>query len=439
MISKLFIIAFYNVLLSWIWLFIGVIIFFIRKKFIRIKEGFSNYLGFVKFSHLYSFTNSRSFLNCIIIHAVSVGECVIAIQLAKKIRNIYPNISIVITTTHPDVVSLAQNSEYIKSVFYFPIDILFFTYRFIKRIRPLAVILIETDFWLNFALSCKILNIPLILVNGRISYKLIKLWQLLPSYADLILGSFEILMVQTNLDKENLLALNLASLECSKIKVTGNIKFDIESTLSSKNISDIYEFVASSTKAKVIFGSLHPLEFELINEIIVKLANKNNILVLIVPRNIEHSKNWFDKLKKINHELEVVLRSDKKFSSKTQIVIVDSIGELSSLYSLSDVAFVGGTMDKNVGGHNPIEVISKKVPLIVGKYYRNFYSIIEELRKVDGVVVINDVNELYDKILALIQDKNYAFSLVENAYKIYLTNKGALDKTVAYLLKYFPN
>ncbi len=378
----------------------------------RIKEGFNDYFGNVKLP--------KKFNKPVLwVHGVSMGESMVALGFAKELRKVYPNSTILFTTTHPDVIKDVKKKEIADSIAYFPLD----NYRAMNKIfnkwKPNAVFVAETDFWPEFSHQCKIRNIPLILINGRISSKIASFYSYAKGIAKIVFGAFSCFAVQSRVDADRLLEIGVP---LDKIQILGNMKADFTHT-NQVDLSNVSSWL--NNRKSVVFGSLHPEEFLLLKPLFKKLVEEK-IAVIIAPRNITLANSWKEELLKDN--LKVCCKNQIE---ESDVMILDTIGELASVYKLSYVAFVGGSLDKNkTGGHNPLEVLQQNVPLLMGNYYRNFADIVEQLKSVCGISVVENSEQAYKAIMQIIKDENISSKMIKAGNEVLNSNKGVVGKTI---------
>ena len=383
---------------------------FAMRGFRRIKEGFTDYLGLLE--PVKSAYGKPVFW----VHGVSMGESMVAIGFVEELKNNFKNCRIVFTTTHPDVYANVKKRKIADRVAYFPLDNYFSVKRAFERWKPTAVFVSETDFWPEFSWRCKNEGVPLFLINGRISEKIERSYSKMPSIAEIVFGSYSLFAVQSLSDKARLDKLGV---DDDKIKVLGNIKADLLSGV--KPIAkDIAEW--KGNEKCIVFGSVHPTEYEIIKPLLINRKEK----IIIAPRNLDNSKKWHSELVKLG--VKACLRSN--LQAEANVMTLDTMGELASVYSLANVAFVGGSIDKKVGGHNPLEIIQQNVPLICGVNCRNFADIMAELKNVHGVEIVCDAKSIGSSIDKILGDKDYADNMAKNAFNVLQNNKGALIKTI---------
>lgn len=385
----------------------------------RVKDGYNDFLGKLQ---------PQSDTRAIWVHGVSMGESMVAMGFIKEIRRRFPHQKILFTTTHPDVLANVKKSRLVEEAAYFPLDNPLAMKRAFSRWRPAAVFVVETDFWPEFSWNCRINNVPLILINGRISEKLAGFYTRFKGLAGLIFNSYRLMLVQSECDADRLVQCGANS---SLINVLGNMKADLTADPPSVDDSFMGKWLAG--RRCLIFGSLHPSEFAVMQKVIKNLAKDS--AVLIAPRNPANASVWQQKL--VEDGLKASLRSSLPDSS-AEIMLLDTMGELAALYSHAEVAFVGGSINAGVGGHNPLEVICHKVPLIMGSDFRNFADIVDQLKKVGGISIIESPDQISEHIKKLMSDGTAAEKQAASAFEVLTAGRGVLEKTVKAVSAFLP-
>ena len=382
------------------------------KFFRRIEEGFNDYFGNVKIP-------AEMKKPVLWVHGVSMGESMVALGFAKELRKIYPQSTILFTTTHPDVVKDVKKKDIADAIAYFPLDNYRAMNKLFNRWQPDAVFVSETDFWPEFSNQCRQRNIPLMLINGRISSKITSFYSRAKGLAEVVFGAFSLFAVQSRTDADNLLEIGVP---LDKIQILGNMKADFTHT-NQVDLTPVAEWLKD--RKMVVFGSLHPEEFEILKPMF-KRFSADNTAVIIAPRNITLAQKWKEELEK--EELKVCLKTE---INDSDIMILDTIGELASVYRLSSVSFVGGSLDHNkTGGHNPLEVLQQNVPLVMGPYYRNFADIVEQLKKANAIEIINNAEEGYYTFKKILNDTSFAEKMTHAGNSVLNSNKGVVEKTI---------
>ncbi len=363
--------------------------------------------------------------NIIWIHAVSVGEVNASMSLLRKLIEDFPNFEILVTTTTPtgSKLLLEKLAGKIKHQ-YLPVDIPFFINLFLKRWKPKMMVLIETEIWPNLISICKKEGVYSALVNARLSEKS-KINYL--KYSALIrpaLDSLDLILAQFESDKSR-----FTEITAKEINLCGNLKFD------QKIPEELYEISKSIRQSWAIDGKFRPTliassthegEEEIILDAFKKIHKKlPNSLLILVPRHFER----FNQVKRIikNSGLSFATRSKKsEVANNVQVLLGDTIGELNFLYSLADVAFVGGSLIDH-GGQNLLEPSAQSMALLSGPSLRNFSDISDQLIANKALKLVNDAEDISNEFLKLIKDELSLEARGKAALDVFNMNRGALD------------
>ena len=295
----------------------------------------------------------------IMLHGVSVGEVIALENLAKQIKTSFPDYKLALTTGTKTGQEIAQKkfagiADYIT---YFPFDIPHCSDKFLKKLRPQAVLIAETELWPNFAYSCRKKNIPLIVINGRISDSTFKTYKLAKIFFKQVFKNFTAFLMQSREDADKVLELGAGS---EKVEVMGNLKFDIQ-----KRDADIN--LGQEGYRVIIAGSTHKGEDEIILTAFSNLKKEfPDIKLLIAPRHLQRTSNVETLVKDTG--LSYGLRSSNDNFKEKDIIILDTLGELGKMYSICSFAFIGGSFNKT-GGHNPLEAAVYNKPALSGLPY----------------------------------------------------------------------
>lgn len=357
------------------------------------------------------------------VHGVSMGESLVASAIAVELRQQYPSHGIVFTTTHPDVLAAIQQKNIADVTSYFPLDSYLSMNKAFNVWQPSLVIVAETDFWPEFSYQCRSRKIPLVLVNGRVSTKIASFYGMCTGLGSVIFSAYSKLLVQSMADADRLCK---CGANRADIEVLGNVKADLLGHSDCEVSQEITTWAVGSKL--IVFGSLHPLEFENLFPAILALHNSGH-KILIAPRNLKNSELWKQRL--VESGIKTELRSALSSSGcDAHALILDSMGELSAVYSIASAAFVGGTLDDRVGGHNPLEVVQQRIPLLMGPFYRNFTDIVDQLKAADAIYICAGAEDLAANIAAILTDSDLATRRVNSAYGVLKANQGALKKTM---------
>ena len=397
-------------------------------------KGLSNKEYFLRWSERLGFGSEipSKGKSLIWIHAVSVGEVNASMPLLRRLITDYPHSELLVTTTTPtgSRLLIERLGNKIKHQ-YLPVDIPFFLNYFLNKWNPKILILLETEIWPNLINICKRRSIYTALVNARLSEKSKDNYLKYNSLMKPAIEKIDLILAQFESDKRRFLEIA----DRKDINTCGNLKFDqdIPSELEdiSKTIKQDWS-IDGEFRPILIAASTHETEEEEVLKAFKKiLISSPNALLILVPRHLER----FERVKKIIQAsgLALVSRSKKEdVKNNTQVLLGDTIGELNFLYSLSDVAFVGGSLIDH-GGQNLLEPAAQGLALISGPSLRNFSDISDQLIKKEGLTIIRNAAELSEKFIELVENQDELKKRGESAFEVFMTNRGALKKIINYL------
>ncbi len=364
------------------------------------------------------------------LHAVSVGEVLAVSRLVHEIDAAFPGFRLLISTTTRTGQQLARTRFGAERVFYCPLDLPWAVRAYLKALKPRMLILAETEFWPNLLNGCFRRDIPVVVVNARISDRSWPRYQMLRRLWQPILGRLTRVLAQTEVDAQRLVVLGC---DPERVSVSGNLKFDVraakeaEATRLLKGLGAGFRFlVAGSTlegEEQALLGAWPRL-----------LAADPNLIMVLAPRHPERFAAVSALLK--NSGTVWNKRSDWEGNSTSaiaplnpgQIVLLDTIGELASVYSIAAVAFVGGSL-LPAGGHNPLEPAQFGVPIVVGPHYENFRAITDDLRAHDAIRV-TPKEELAKVLIELLNNHEDARKMGERARQVFEQQAGATSRSI---------
>ena len=391
-----------------------------RKKSLW-KTKLKNQLGFV----------TKTTGKVIWIHCVSVGEFNAARPLIDQLFKDFSDHKLVITTT------TITGAEAVKRYYqkrvthhFFPFDEPLILESFIKKINPLACILLETEIWPNLAHKLNKKRIPILLVNARLSERSFKKYQKFSS--NLIrktINKLTLIATQNNQSSERFLLLGAQQ---DKVITTGNLKFD-SNELSSSEITKSLQNIVGERKV-VVFASTRDGEEKQIIQSYLKLKHKLQAIMLIIPRHPER----FDEVFNLVNEngINVKRRSDElKCDDMTEFLIGDSMGEMMSYYSICDIAFIGGSLS-NTGGQNMLEAAASSKPIIYGPSVFNFEEVSKMLLESNSALQVNNADELMQTISDLLSDNEKREKLGLNAKACFESHRGAVTRLMNLIKPY---
>jgi len=357
------------------------------------------------------------------IHAVSVGETVTAIPLIEFLLAENPEQNIIFSASTATGMEIARKRLEGKTSFiFFPYDFAFSAQAALSFVRPSVFIFMETEMWPNFLHNCRRLGIRTILVNGRISDGSFRKYMMFRRLAGPMVRNIDLLLMQSQEDAHKIIELGA---EKETVKITGNLKFDrpLPDRMEKENIRNGFNIPLNAPA--VIFASTHPGEDELFLAIFLKLKKDfPHLFAVLAPRHPERRDHISRLCKKVG--LDFALRS--KGGEAGELLVLDTIGELGTLYGGMDIAVMGGSFIPH-GGQNPLEPAAWKLPVLFGPYMQNFGRISNILAKKGGGISVRDSKELAERLKGLLKNRSARESAGMAAFEVILENQGALKRT----------
>jgi 3-deoxy-D-manno-octulosonic-acid transferase len=389
-----------------------------KRRLVWLKEKF----GFI------SSPNFRDNKQIIWVHAVSLGE-VRAITKFLELATQEFNICLTTTTETGRTFAekLMRKNPNLK-VYYSPFDLKFVIKKFLKKINPAALVLVETEIWPNM-IYISSNYMPVFLINARLSEKSFIRYKALSFFFKPILNKISAICVQN----ENYLhKFKLLGVISDKLYLTGNLKFDITIPLIK------FEELEILKRPIIIAGSTHEGEEKIILTSFLQIKEASSLL--LVPRHPERFEKVYKLCQKFMGGKDVIVFKYSELlenkphemlkdwqEEKKMVVVIDKIGILASLYQIADVAIIGGSFIPH-GGQNPLEAIYWKVPVIVGPYMDNFPFVAEFVK--EGAILQTTPEGLTEAICSVLRDNEYRERLGEKAYAMFMRLTGGSKKTL---------
>ncbi|WP_413693974.1 lipid IV(A) 3-deoxy-D-manno-octulosonic acid transferase [Psychromonas sp. KJ10-2] len=369
----------------------------------------------------------KPFNNPIWVHAVSVGEVVAITPLIKALKQQTSSLNIILTTTTSTGADEAKKLGDLIEHRYMPLDFPFAIKSFINRMQPKALFIMETELWPNTLYYCQKMNIPVTVINARLSERSAVRYKKFPFIFNLLLSNINFVLAQTQQDAQRFINLGLSK---QQIQLTGSIKFDIKATHAQLDAARNLRSTLGNTRPIWIAASTHKGEDE---QIIAAhqqvLTNTPEALLIIVPR---HPERFRSVEKLITHSgLSVISRSSEQpVTTHTQVYLGDSMGEMMTLLGAADICFIAGSLigDK-VGGHNLLEAAALKKPILNGPSYFNFKEITEQLTALGACTICQDAEEIAHTVKELFENKQMQEQQGQLALDFVENNQGALNIT----------
>ena len=409
----------------------------LRKKFHR---GFGMRLGFFP-AAIENLLREKAQQPSIWIHAVSVGEVAAIAGLLGRIKKKFPDYRIVLTTVTTTGYSLAVSQlKEVDTVVFAPVDFSFVVQKYIRLIRPRIYIAAETEIWPNLFRALSKNAVPIVLVNGRISDQAFP-WYFRGRFLfKKILEGVSIFCMQSQVDAKRIVKLGIPA---QKVMVVGNLKFDDLPSVQEFQLKDFGFIDLCTTNDKKnetiwIAGSTHPGEEEIVLKIFKSLtAQFGDLRLIIAPRHIERTNEVANLIVKFGFQPMKLSELSSKGSTEMdnqKVILVDTIGQLKSLYSLSRIVFVGKSLAVG-GGQNIIEPAFFGNAVVVGPLMQNFREIVEVFLKDQAVLQVKDAKELEERMKFLLDHPAQRDLLGQAAQKVIEKYRGATDQSLTVIVQ----
>ena len=419
---------------------LGVLVMLPRFAWDAIRHGkYVEGLG-QRFGNIPSFNKNNQKL--IWIHCVSVGETLAAQPLVEAIRLAHPSLAVVVSTTTATGQTVARKlfGEHCAAVIYFPLDLRWCVRRALARANPVAVLITETEIWPNFLRQCEKSSIPVAIVNGRLSETSFRRYRWVNGFIGRVLQGVRLAIMQTEGDASRIRELGLPE---SNLRVSGNIKFDLENDSSVDQLADRLKsrFELDGSRPLLVAASTHAPEEQILLNIFRRIKESRNGTsprLLIAPRRPERFGETAAAIE--DSGFSWARRSDRPMATdkSAEIILLDSIGELRSTYSMADVVFVGGSL-ANHGGHNLLEPAAAGACIVTGPHTANFAEIVSLMLKSGALIQLEDrpQNDSTAALLAsleeLIDNTEKRHEMGQSAAKVVEQNRGATQRTLNFL------
>ncbi len=380
----------------------------LRKIWIKEKFGF------------YTPEFIRNIRECIWVHAVSVGEVMASQPLLKKIIEKYPSKKIILSTITDTGRKVAlENAKENINVVYMPFDLCFLINPILRKINPELLIVIETELWPNFIKAFKKYNIPILLLNGRISEKSFNGYKKIKFFMKKIFENIDFFGMQNEVYSSRIIELGAKK---DRVLITGNFKFDVS---NHDNIPDW----AWNVKGRVIVaGSTHDEEEEMITDIFLMLKKEfSDLNLIIAPRHPERFNSVAEMLKEKSLTFIRRTQINKNQISHCSIILLDTIGELAKIYGVADIVIIGKSF-KAHGGQNPLEPALWGKAIVCGSNMENFPVIQEFLKEKAAIQVLE--SDLYNTLRELLINPEKARALGLKAKELCEKNSGSVSKAL---------
>ncbi len=366
------------------------------------------------------------------VHAASVGEVLCSIPLLKKIKKEFPRLPLLLTTmTRTGNATARKQIPELTAVSFFPLDHPLILKRFFQCVRPSLLIIAETELWPNLLRACGRKKIPVILFNGKISDRSYRRYLLLRSLFNKGLGAISSFLMQTEKDQSRIVEMGAPP---QRTRVVGNIKFDQSfSPMTPHEISELADSLGlQGNETILIGGSTHSGEEEILAELFLELKKRiPSLRLILAPRHLERLEEVEELLRKKDiawaRRASIAPGRSRDRDAKPSVILLDTMGELTKLYSLGTLVFIGGSLVP-VGGHNPLEPLFFKKCVLFGPLMSDFVEICRGLIEEGGAVQVTGKEDLSLKLTQFLADEEMRKTVGEKGYQFLQKQRGATER-----------
>lgn len=371
-------------------------------------------------------------------HAVSVGETNAAQPLIEHYLKLGQSVLVTNTTKtgQARAKSLFLKAPYLDlfQAVYLPVDQKHLLKQFFELYQPKLLALVETELWPNLIDQAKLQQVPCLLLNARLSEKSAKGYSRVSGLTAGMLRQIDWVLAQDNATRQRYVELGL---DQQKSQVVGNIKFDIHAPEAFINqAAKLHQLWYLGQRKVLTIASTHaPEEQQILQALQPYLKSDPELVCIVVPRHPER----FDEVFEICQNLDLITHRrslNQSIHTSTQVYLADSMGELWLWYALSQVCFVGGSLNEPGGGHNILEPMVLNVPTVIGPRYFNFQTIVDEFIDENGVLIAQDAEQVVAIWMACLAEPDQAQQVVEQAHKVLQRNQGSLQKHIGVINRY---
>jgi 3-deoxy-D-manno-octulosonic-acid transferase len=331
------------------------------------------------------------------VHAVSVGELLAVAPLIERLLAEWPDKAMLVTNTTPtgSAQTLKLFGDRVEHT-WFPFDAPLVTGAFIRHWNPQLIVMVETEIWPNLLTSAKEYSVPIALVNARLSARSARGYARFGGLTTETLNTFDLIACQSKSDFRRFKKIGA---DPSRLQVVGSIKFDIDLAARREQLNDIRHQLGTTVSSRPLWAaaSTHPGEEHLVVQAYLALRDRGLITrLLLAPRHPNRTPEIAKLL--ASHGLQYQKRSEQQpLDGNTDVLLIDTLGELSAFLGLAEAAFIGGSLVPK-GGHNPIEAAAWGCAVITGPHVINFATIVRDMERGGAVQVVNNEDQLADRL-----------------------------------------
>jgi 3-deoxy-D-manno-octulosonic-acid transferase len=366
------------------------------------------------------------------VHAVSVGEVLAATRLMAELKAALDDgWIVVVSTTTATGQALARERFGAERVFFYPLDIGWAVRAYLKALRPKMLVLMENELWPRMLVECERTGVPVAVVNARVSDRSFARGVSMRALWGRMLRRVALFLVQSEEDARRLVAMGASE---ERVRVSGNLKYDVQSKEASEMTRRIGSLL-SGARLIVAGSTLAGEEEALLTAWPTIQKAVLDAALLIAPRHPDRFDEVLGLIRKSGSPFfrcSHLLRDTEPIFGGT-LLLLDTIGDLASMYGIAAVAFVGGSLVAK-GGHNPLEPAQFGVPVMMGPSHENFRDVVERMQRADGIRILKNVEELEPALIELLKDRAIPTAMGERGREVFEAQAGATQRTVDALL-----
>ena len=385
----------------------------------KYRAGFKERLGFVPARLRTASPGS------IWVHAVSVGEVLAVSGLIAELKNAQPDAQILVSTTTATGQRLARERFGEAQCFFMPVDLGFAVRAYLNALQPKMLILAETEFWPNLLHLARKRGTAIATVNARISDRSFPRYHRFHWFFRRVLANIDLFLAQTTADADRLRAIGAPT---ERVQISGNLKFDIRQPSAAKIADELRAAIPRSSPV-IVCGSTAEGEEEPVLQAFKQLQRHfPSAVMILAPRHPER----FDKVANLIASFDIAFVRRSSWAAACPITggvfLLDSVGELASIYTLADIAFVGGSLVPT-GGHNILEPAQYGAAIVVGPHTFNFREIVSIFQN-GGALRLVTAEALADVLLELLSNPEQRQRLGQRAKTLFAQHAGATQRTL---------
>jgi 3-deoxy-D-manno-octulosonic-acid transferase len=395
----------------------------------RYREGFAQRLGAVPPALRHTGASGK----IIWLHAVSVGELFAAARLVQELRESLPDWTVVISTTTATGQKIARERFGTDAVFYLPLDFAFAVRPYLRALQPRLLILMESELWPRLLVECERAAIPVAVVNARISDRSFPRYLRLRALWRPLLRKVHLFLAQGEETAERLRQIGVPA---ERVQVSGNLKYDLLAPPPNA-VAARLEFLLRDRKLIVAGSTLSGEERMLLAAWTEIVQAKPETVLVLAPRHPQRFPEVAELL--LAGDFDWLRASSQEFRHERgtlpggAILLLDTLGDLASVYELASVAFIGGSLVPS-GGHNPLEAARFGVPVLMGPSCQNFREIVDGMKAASAMRIAQE-NNLTQDLLSLLEDDH---GMGQRGRAFFRSNAGATARTLEALLALLP-